>query len=164
MGTEGVQFRSWDAGDVVFLWEMLYQSLHVRPGQPPFPRTVLDSDDIAHYLRDFGQRAGDDAELGVDATGQPIGAAWCRRMTATDSGYGYVADDVPELGMAVIAEWRGQGVGRQVLQILLARHPKMSLSVDEENLAATALYTSLGFVRVTTIHGSTTMMRNHASP
>lgn len=62
-----------------------------------------------------------------------------------------------------MAEWRGQGVGRRLLETLLVRHPNMSLSVDDENLAAAALYTSLGFARVTTIDGSTTMMRNHAA-
>ena len=74
-----------------------------------------------------------------------------------------VAYDVPELGMAVMAEWRGQGVGRRLLETLLVRHPNMSLSVDDENLAAVALYTSLGFARVTAIDSSTTMMRNHAA-
>ena len=47
----------------------------------------------------FGHRAGADAEVCVDAIGRRIGAAWCRRLTASDPGYGYVADDVAEVGL-----------------------------------------------------------------
>ena len=30
-------------------------------------------------------------------------------------GYGYVADDVPELTMAVVPGWRGHGIGGELL-------------------------------------------------
>ncbi len=143
--------------DVPFLWEMLYLALHVRDGQEPFPRSVLREPDIAHYLQDFGTRAGDDAQLALDTDGQPVGAAWVRRMTAADPGYGYVADDIPELTMAVEARWRGRGIGRSLLETLLERHPRMSLSVDDENVGAASLYRSVGFVPITSVSGSTTM-------
>ena len=39
------------------------------------------------------------------------------------------------------------------------RHPEMSLSVDDDNTGATALYRSLGFVVVDAAGGSTTMLR-----
>lgn len=149
--------RTWMPDDVPFLWEMLYVALHVRDGQEPFPRSVLHEPAVAHYLQDFGTRAGDDAQLAVDANGQPVGAAWVRRMTAPDPGYGYVADDIPELTMAVEAHWRGRGIGRSLLETMLDRHPRMSLSVDDENVGAIALYRSVGFVPITSVSGSTTM-------
>ena len=152
-------FRAWARQDLPFLWEMLYQSLHVREGRTPFPRQVLDDANIAHYLTDFGNRAGDDAQVCVTTDGERIGAAWCRRLTSDDPGYGYVHDEVPEVAMAVEASWRGKGVGRRLLQDLLDRHPSLSLSVDDENVAATGLYRLLGFVPVETIDGSTTMHR-----
>jgi len=150
-------FRPWEPRDLPFLWEMLYQSLHVRDGGAPFPRAVLEAPDIAHYLTDFGRRAGDDAQVCVTAGGERVGAAWCRRLTSDDPGYGYVSDDVPEVGMAVEAAWRGQGIGRRLLDDLLERHPALSLSVDDENTVAARLYLTLGFVPVETIGGSTTM-------
>ena len=152
-------FRAWRHDDVAFLWEMLYQSLHVRRGQDPFPPSVLQNPDIAHYLTDFGNQDGDDAQLCVKADGERIGAAWVRRMTSEDPGYGYVSDQVPEVGMAIETGWRGQGIGRQLLQDLLDRNPTMSLSVDDENIHAAGLYQSLGFVPVESVEGSTTMYR-----
>ena len=144
--------------DIAFLWEMLYQSLHVREGHAPFPRSVLREPDIAHYLTDFGSRYGDDAQICVDERGERLGAAWVRRMTAADPGYGYIGDEIPEVGMAVEESSRGQGIGRRLLEILLDRHPRMSLSVDDENDGAVGLYRSIGFVPVESVGGSTTMV------
>jgi len=152
--------RAWQVADVPFLWDMLYESLHVPVGGSAFPRSVLDEPGIAHYLEGFGERVGDDAHIVVDAAGHRIGAAWCRRFGADDPGYGYVADDVPELGMAVVAERRGEGIGRVLLERLLERNPAMSLSVDNENTGAAALYRSVGFVPVHSNDGSTTMARD----
>lgn len=153
-------FRPWVQSDLPFLWEMLYQSLHVREGNVPIPRSVLQNQEIAHYLTDFGQHAGDDAQVCLAPDAAQVGAAWVRRMTAGDPGYGYVRDDVPELGMGVESKWRGQGIGRKLLQDLLERHPEMSLSVDDENHGATMLYRSLGFVPMESVDGSTTMYRS----
>ncbi|WP_165423639.1 GNAT family N-acetyltransferase [Ktedonosporobacter rubrisoli] len=56
-----------------------------------------------------------------------------------------------ELGMSVAAQWRGQGVGKALLQSLIEwgeAHPlieKLCLQVFASNTRAIALYTSLGF-------------------
>ena len=79
-------------------------------------------------------------------------------MTAADPGYGFVAADIPEVGMGVVADWRGLGVGRRLLSELLERHPVMSLSVDTDNVGAAGLYRSLGFVDVVIVGTSVTML------
>lgn len=155
--------RSWQPGDEPFLWEMLYQSIHVREGHGPPPSSVLDEPDIAHYLSGFG-REGDDAQLAFDDSGRPIGAAWCRRMTTADPGYGFVAADIPELGTAVIDGWRGRGVGTVLIELLVARHPIISLSVDNDNDRAKVLYTRLGFESVGVEGTATTMLRRPSAP
>ncbi|HEY0518205.1 MAG TPA: GNAT family N-acetyltransferase, partial [Ilumatobacteraceae bacterium] len=104
--------RPWRPGDLPFLWDMLYQSIHVRHGDAPPPRSILDAPKIAHYLLGFG-RPGDDAEIAI-SDDTPIGAAWCRRMRADDAGYGFVDEETPELGMAVVEECRGTGVGTRL--------------------------------------------------
>ncbi|MEO6123959.1 MAG: GNAT family N-acetyltransferase [Ilumatobacteraceae bacterium] len=151
--------RAAEGVDHDFLWEMLYQALHVRPGDPPMPRTLLDAPDIAHYLIDFGSRDGDDARVAVDDSDLPIGAAWVRLMPADDPGYGFVAEHIPEISMAVVPEWRGRGVGTQLIRDLIARHPVISLSVDNDNVGAMRLYERLGFVSVGTVGTSITMLR-----
>lgn len=152
-------WRRGDEADVAFLWETLYLSIHVRVGDPRPPRSVLDEPAIAHYLVDFGATPGDDAQIAfTTADGVSIGAAFCRRMPAGDPGYGFVAADVPEVGMAVIPEWRGRGVGSALLQAMLGRHPSMSLSVDDDNVGAISLYRRLGFVDHATAGATTTML------
>jgi predicted acetyltransferase/GNAT superfamily N-acetyltransferase len=149
--------QPWDGGDVGFLWDMLYTSIHVRADAEAPPLSILDEPDIAHYLRDFGTRAGDDAEIAT-VDGRPVGAAFCRRMPADDPGYGFIAAHIPEVGMAVDARHRGHGVGTHLLGALLERHPTMSLSVDRDNVGAHALYRRLGFVEITDDGHSVTML------
>jgi ribosomal protein S18 acetylase RimI-like enzyme len=155
--------RRWQPGDEPFLWEMLYQSIPVREGHAPPPRSILEAPDIAHYLSGFG-REGDDAQLAFDDAGRPIGAAWCRRMTHLHPGYGFVADDIPELGTAVVAKWRGHGVGTVLIEQVVARHPVISLSVDNDNDRARVLYERLGFESVGVEGTAMTMLRRPSEP
>ena len=145
-----------------FLWDMLYESIHVRDGDAPPPRSILDEPDIAHYLDGFG-RERDDAQVAVDEVGARIGAAWCRTTTAAHPGYGFVAEDIPELGTAVVTAWRGRGVGSRLIEELAHRNPTLSLSVDNDNENARRLYSRLGFVPLGVAGTATTMLRRPLS-
>lgn len=153
-----VTLRPWEPDDQPFLWEMLYQSIHVVEGHTPPPRSILDDPKIAHHLTEFGVRAGDAAVIACN-NGLPVGAAFCRRFSEDDQSYGFVSAEVPELGMAVVAGHRGKGIGRAMLTYLLDRYPTMSLSVDTDNRAAHKLYVSLGFVDSHPAGTSVTMIR-----
>jgi len=103
---------------------------------------------------DFGTVALDDAAA--------IGAAWCRLFDAADPGYGYVADDVPELSLGVHPSHRGRGVGTALLTSVIAQaaargHVAISLSVEDGNRAK-ALYLRAGFTAVRRSGGSETML------
>jgi ribosomal protein S18 acetylase RimI-like enzyme len=81
-------------------------------------------------------------------------------LTADRPGYGYIADDVPELSIGVSPGQRGRGVGRALLEALIeaaASYGRLSLSVEPENRAA-ELYRSLGFQKVGRNGGSDTML------
>jgi GNAT superfamily N-acetyltransferase len=150
--------REWTEADRPFLWDVLYLSIHVRPGHESPPRSILDDPALAHYLVDFGRRPGDDA-LVAEAAGRRVGGIFCRRMPPDDPGWGYVAPDVPELGMAVVDGWRGRGVGRALLAALGDRHPVLSLSCDLDNRGARRLYESMGYVGVAEVGTAVTMLR-----
>lgn len=154
--------RRWRPDDVPFLWDMLYHSIHVRDGDAPPPRSILDEPDIAHYLNGFG-REHDDAQVAVDEVGARIGAAWCRTTPAASPGYGFVAEDIPELGTAVVTAWRGRGVGSRLIEELAHRNPILSLSVDNDNGHARRLYSRLGFVPLGVNGTATTMLRRPRS-
>jgi ribosomal protein S18 acetylase RimI-like enzyme len=148
----GFSIRRLTAQDELFLWEMLYQAIHVPAGQTPPPRGIVKESNLAHYVREWGQGAGDLGFAAVEeATGQPVGAAWLRLFSGEDPGYGYVDDATPELSIALLPDYRGKGLGSELLDALLAaameQFAAVSLSVSADN-AAKGLYQRLGFTVV----------------
>jgi ribosomal protein S18 acetylase RimI-like enzyme len=142
-----VTVRAAGSDDEAFLREMQYLALFVPPGADPFPREVVDDPTIARYYAGFGTRPSDLGRIAELPAGTPIGAAWVRHSTAADPSYGYVDDDTPELGIAVVEEYRGSGVGASLLTALLAELPRCSLSVDCRN-PAMRLYERHGFAEI----------------
>jgi ribosomal protein S18 acetylase RimI-like enzyme len=154
------EFRVLTAADEPFLWEMLYQALYVPPGQPPFPREILQQPEIACYVHGWGQPH--DRGFAALVEGEPVGAAWLRLLTVERPGYGYVDDDTPELSIAVLPEFRGMGIGSQLLTHLLeqaqALYPAVCLSVSPGN-PALRLYQRIGFTIVDETLSSIKMIR-----
>lgn len=136
----GIRIRRAGADDQPFITEMQYEALFVPSGGEPPDRTALVEPDIARYHAGFGTQDGDIGRVALDAEGNPIGAAWVRRVRA----YGWVDDDTPELAIAVVDGQRGSGVGVSLLTALAAEVPRMSLSVDDRN-PALRLYERFGF-------------------
>lgn len=157
--------RALTVADQSFLWEMLYQSLYVPAGHAPFGRSILDEPDIAKYVKEWGRRD----DLGFIAVGeqsQPLGAIWLRMLTGDEKGFGYVDERTPELGMALLPQYRGQGIGTQLLSRMLttaaASYESLSLSVAAEN-PARRLYQRAGFETVGSCGTSITMRKTLAA-
>jgi ribosomal protein S18 acetylase RimI-like enzyme len=151
--------------DFTFLATMLGEAAVWRPDKPtPTAEQVMADPRYALYLAGW-PRQGD---YGIVAEqDEPLGAAWYRTYTEVNHGYGFVAEDVPELSIAVIASRRHEGIGRRVLSDLIeasvARGCRaLSLSVAENN-PARGLYESTGFVMVER-HGHSCTMVRHAAP
>jgi GNAT superfamily N-acetyltransferase len=157
-----LRYRSLLPTDESLLWSLFYYAISVPPGQPAPPRDVIYKPELARYVRDWGTRAGDHG-VGAEVDGTLIGAAWLRLWNVNDHGYGFVDERTPELSMAVLAEYRAQGVGTELLRRLLAeadlQNKSVSLSVSEYN-PARRLYERTGFVSVGTVGDSITMLRN----
>ena len=147
--------------DFSFLATMLGEAAVWRPDKPtPTGEEVMADPRYAMYL-DGWPRPGDYG-LVAEQDG-PVGAAWYRSYTEADHGYGFVAADVPELSIAVIASRRREGIGRTLLVNLVEAslaqgYRALSLSVAENN-PARRLYESVGFVAVDKHGGSWTLLR-----
>jgi ribosomal protein S18 acetylase RimI-like enzyme len=144
-------FRLSAHADPAFLAEMLYEAVNWHDDgaeERPALDGILAIPQNARYISDWG-RTGDVALYALDRRDEPIGAAWVRRFTVAAPGYGYVADDVPELAIGVYPEFRGQRVGTLLLGAVIARAERdrvraLSLSVHPDN-PAKRLYARNGF-------------------
>ncbi|MDT0346468.1 GNAT family N-acetyltransferase [Streptomyces litchfieldiae] len=157
-----MHIRTATADDADFLISMLLEAFNWSGDQGFTREQIMTAPDIAHYVAGW-PRAGDFGVIAEDeATGERAGAAWARLMPADDPGYGFVAPDVPEITIAVAPEYRGRGVGRALLDALLAAAAdagltRLSLSVDDGN-PARRLYRSRGFTKVGREGDSDTML------
>jgi ribosomal protein S18 acetylase RimI-like enzyme len=107
---------------------------------------------VTRYVDDWG-RPGDGGVI-AEAEGEPVGACWFRLFAADHHGWGFVASDVPELGIAVAPAWRRRGIGTRLLAAAVeqagrAGHPAISLDVMLAN-PARVLYKRAGFREVAT--------------
>ena len=144
-----LRIRAARVEDEPFLWRMLATTANLPPAEPPSVEHVQSDPGIAPYLAAWG-RAGDTGVV-AEVEGKPVGAAWLRLFDANHRGYGFVDAQTPEISIGVETAWRGRGVGRALLEALMASaraegHRALSLSVDARNAPALALYRSVGFV------------------
>jgi ribosomal protein S18 acetylase RimI-like enzyme len=149
-----IEIRPLTLADEPFLWEMLYQALYVPEGHPPFPREIVQNPEISRYVQGWGKV--DDLGFVALDEGKPVGAVWLRLLTGDHRGFGYVDETTPELSIAILPEYRGQGIGSKLIVHLLEKtqsyYGAICLSVSADN-PAKRLYQRLGF-EVTGKNGS----------
>jgi ribosomal protein S18 acetylase RimI-like enzyme len=130
------------------LWIMLGYAAHESSVAAIRENPALD-----RYVKNWG-RNGDIGLVAIDNHSIdefPLGAAWLRLFSSEDRGFGYVDEGIPELAIAVVPEYRSQGIGTKLLiqTIEIASHiyPAISLSVRANNPVVN-LYQRIGFVKV----------------
>lgn len=148
--------------DIPFLWITLYESLYVPEGKESFSRDIINEPSISKYVKDWG-REGDLGYIAENADGESIGSITVRCFSEDKPGYGFVSSEVPELGMAILPAYRGQGLGTNLMKKLFAGLreqgiDQVSLSVDPGNAAAVKLYQRFGFKAVGEVGTSITML------
>jgi ribosomal protein S18 acetylase RimI-like enzyme len=143
-----ISIRPVTPNDEPFLWDMLYQAIYVPPGQPEPDRSIVEQPELAKYVQGWGRQHDSGFLVFAVATRQPVGAVWSRLFTGSERGYGYVDDQTLELSIAILPEYRGEGIGTKLLTSLLefsaGKYPALSLSVDQNN-PALKLYRRTGF-------------------
>lgn len=138
--------------DEAFLRSMLYEAAFWRQDRSDRPRldAALASPELTRYVDAWGR----DGDRGIIAAtpAEELGAAWYRRFSAAQPGYGFIDEDTPEVSIAVAHPHRGAGIGRALLAALVAQArvdglPALSLSVEADN-PARHLYQRAGFEAV----------------
>ena len=125
------------------LSDFLYEAIYIPEGVEMPPRDIIDRPELQLYISDFG-RTGDHC-LVAEADGRIIGAVWARIM----DDYGHIDDETPSLAISLYKEYRGMGVGTELMKQMLTvlkenDYRRASLSVQKANYAC-RLYRKLGF-------------------
>ncbi len=142
-----IEIRPLKPEEIPLLEEFLYQAIFIPQGLASLPRSILKEPELEMYIKDLGQQP-DDWALAAEVNGRLVGAVWVRIM----KDYGYYDDRTPSLSISFLSEFRGQGLGQQLmtamLDLLKAKgYPSVSLSVSKDN-PAVGFYQRLGFVTV----------------
>jgi ribosomal protein S18 acetylase RimI-like enzyme len=138
------KFRDLTAEDESIVWTMLMYAAHESS-----LADVQKHPYLCRYVEEWGRKGDTGSVAFVD--NEPIGAVWLRLWAGSDHGFGYIDAEVPELAIAVLPEYRGNGVGSKLLKTILEKaqglFPAICLNVREDN-PVVRLYQRAGFVRV----------------
>ena len=137
-------FREIRPEEIPVLDDFLYEAIFLPEGVPAPPRSIIDQEDLQVYVRDFGKRA-DDRCMVAEVDGKIVGAVWTRIM----DDYGHIDNRTPSLAISLYKEYRGQGIGTELLRQMLEKlrqegYERISLSVQKENYAR-RMYRRAGF-------------------
>ena len=110
------------------------------------------------YYEGFGAGTADLCII-AEEDGRPVGAAWTRIM----NDYGHVDDETPSFAISLYKEYRGQGIGTEMMKAMLALlkeqgYEQASLAVQKENYAVRMYQKGsimVGKYKVITLCGST---------
>jgi ribosomal protein S18 acetylase RimI-like enzyme len=130
--------------EIGLLNDFLYEAIYIPEGAAAPPRDIILAPELQVYVEDFGIRSGDICFVAEEG-GRIIGAAWVRIM----NDYGHMEEGVPSWAISVHKEYRGQGIGTELMKAVLKElkaqgYDRTSLSVQKEN-PAWHLYKRLGF-------------------
>ena len=153
--------REANGADQGFLESMFVEAVVWDPGMARQSlANLLVVPQLQRYFLDWGRPS--DVALIASVRESSVGAAWYRFFRPEEPGYGFVDESIPELGIAVVLEWRGQSIGTTLLKELIETARTrgcsgLSLSVSATN-PALRLYERCGFSKVGETGSSWTML------
>ena len=126
------------------LADFLYEAIFIPEGVTPPPREIIEQPELRVYTDDFGHKKGDMA-LTAECDGKIVGAVWVRIM----NDYGHIDDDTPSFAISLFKEYRGMGIGTELMRKMLIRlreagYKQTSLAVQKDNYAV-RMYKKVGF-------------------
>ena len=136
--------RKMTVSEYPMLNDFLYEAIFIPDGIEPPPRNIITSPELQIYVDRFGELK-DDFALVAEVKKKVVGAVWVRIM----NDYGHIDDKTPSLAISLYKEYRGQGIGtdmmKEMLSLLKAHgYKRVSLSVQKTNYAV-EMYRKIGF-------------------
>lgn len=149
--------------DLSFLKDMLYYAIYVGEGNALPSRNIIYEPNLYKYIDNWDDEKDIGYMIVEQETNIKLGVVWIRTFCKNNKGYGYISEDIPELSIAMVPEYRGKGLGTSLINYLISQLPahikSISLSVDTHNLAK-KLYERLGFKDYSVNNGTAIMIYN----
>ena len=138
-----MKLRNLREDETDLLKDFLYEAIFVPEGIMPPDRAIIEQPELKIYYEDFGTGRADHCIV-ADDNGKVVGAVWTRIM----DDYGHVDDETPSFAISLYKEYRGQGLGTQMMNLLKDKgFNKASLAVQKANYAV-RMYEKAGFKTV----------------
>ena len=139
-----MHIRELRVDETELLKDFLYEAIFIPEGVKPPDRSIIYQPELSLYYEGFGSGPADNC-LVAETDGKVIGAVWTRIM----NDYGHVADDTPSFAISLYREYRGKGIGTEMMRkmlTLLAEQgwKQASLAVQKVNYAV-RMYEVVGF-------------------
>ena len=145
-----IALRNVQSDEETLVFSFLVLAARMPEGSEPIQKALSDPA-LNKYWRGWG-RPGDTGIVAEDrSTGMAVGCAWLRLFTKEQAGESFFGDQIPELAMSVVPEFRGNGIGAMTLRRLTKEvrlhFPGLVLSVRKDN-PAVRLYERLSFQEI----------------
>ncbi len=139
-----MEIRKLKNTETELLKDFLYEAIYIPDGIQPPERSIIELPELSIYYENFGNGPADNC-LVAEVDGKVVGAVWTRIM----NDYGHVDDDTPSFAISLYKEYRGKGIGtelmRRMLELLKDQgYKKASLAVQKANYAV-RMYEKVGF-------------------
>ena len=126
------------------LEDFLYEAIFIPEGVEPPPKSIVNAPELQVYIENFGTQTHDKA-LAAEIDHKIVGAVWVRIM----NDYGHVDDETPSFAISLYKEYRGHGIGTEMMKEMLAvlkicGYKQASLAVQKANYAV-RMYRDVGF-------------------
>ena len=138
------KIREINENEYTRLDDFLYEAIFIPKGVEAPPKSIIHQPELQVYVKEFGKEP-DDICFVAEVDGKVVGAVWVRVM----EDYGHVGDGVPSFAISLYKEYRGQGIGTQLMRRMLTElrergYEKTSLAVQKANYAV-RMYQNVGF-------------------
>ncbi len=139
--------RNIRGSETYLLKDFLYEAIFIPEGVDPPDKDIIEKPELRVYTDGFGSNKGDYC-LVAETDDKVVGAVWTRIM----NDYGHVDDDTPSFAISLYKEYRGQGIGTQLMVKMLELlkengYKRASLAVQKANYAV-KMYEKVGFKTV----------------
>ena len=136
--------RELKANEYYVLKDFLYEAIYQKNEKSMLPKEVVKEPALKVYIENFGEQP-DDYCFCAEADKNIVGAVWVRII----DGFGSLDNETPEFAISLYKEYRGQGIGTDLMKSMLAfllekNYKRVSLAVQKDNYAV-KMYENVGF-------------------